>query len=214
MAPAAHARARAALRRAMWRRRLAWAAPALCAAVWWLWPEAPPATRNAVAPAPVEQARQAGQPWPFGAAVPGDAPAGAPGESPWERLRLAEAANEPPQDLGPDPRQRNAGIDPARLSVHRRLAASAFLDHVVLQPEPRGGFVVEAVLPGSRYERAGLRPGDTIYSLDLPEQEPIDESNMVALTSVSEIAFNVVRAGALVRLSARLNEEAPAHGPS
>ncbi|MDP3231086.1 MAG: hypothetical protein Q8N13_24340 [Acidovorax sp.] len=214
MAPAAHARAQAALRRGWWRRWLAWAVPVLCAALGWLWHDKPPAARHAVAAAPVEQARQATQPWPFGAVVPGDSVAAAAGASPWDRLRPVEEGEDTSDDLGPDPRQRNAGIDPARLSVQRPLAASAFLDHVVLQPEPRGGFIVEAVLPGSRYERAGLRPGDTIYSIDLPEQPPIDENNMVALTGVSEIAFNVVRAGALVRLSARLNEEAPAHGPS
>lgn len=212
MAPGAHARARAALWRGAWRRRLAWTLPALGVAAWWLWPEAPSIAERAVAPAPVEQARHAGQAWPFGAEAPRDATAA--GVSPWDRLRPAGEDDDSAEDLGPDPRQRNAGIDAARLSVHRRLAARAFLDHVVLQPEPRGGFVVEAILPGSLYERAGLRPGDTLYSIDLPDQPPIDEGNMVALTGVHDIAFDVVRAGALVRLSARLNEAAAAHGPS
>lgn len=213
LAPGAHARARQALRRGTWR-RLAWTLPALGAAAWWLWPAPPPAIAPAMAQAPVEQARHAGQAWPFGAGGPAEAPRGfaAAGDSPWDRLRPAGEDEE--AGLGPDPRQRNAAIPPARLSAHHLLAARAFLDHVVLQPEPRGGFTVEAVLPGSRYERAGLRPGDTLYTLDLPGQPVTDESNMVALTGMHELAFEVVRTGGLVRLSVRLNEEAVDHGPS
>lgn len=213
MAPGAHARAHQALRHGAWR-RLAWALPVLGVAAWWLWPAPPPAPLPAVVQVPVEQARHAGQAWPFGEGTPAAEPQGerAPGGSPWDRLADAEDGDE--AAAGPDPRQRNAAIDPARLSVHRPQAARAFLDHVVLQPEPRGGWMVEAVLPGSLYERAGLRPGDAIYSLDLPGQPVIDESNMGALTSVHELAWNVVRAGGLVRLSVRLNEEAPDHAPS
>jgi hypothetical protein len=40
----------------------------------------------------------------------------------------------------------------------------------------------------------------------------VDERNMVALTSAHELAFQVVRAGALVRLSVRLNEETASDG--
>ena len=48
----------------------------------------------------------------------------------------------------------------------------------------------------------------------MPGQPPVDEGNMVALTSVHELAFDVVRTGALVRLSVRLNAEAEGDGPS
>lgn len=213
MAPGAHARARAVLRRGLWR-RWAWTLPALGAVAWWLWPAPAPAIAPAVVPAAVAPVRHAGQAWPFGAGVPAEAPRGfvPAGDSPWDRLR--PAGEDEDAELGPDPRQRNAAIPPARLSAHHPLAARAFLDHVVLQPEPRGGFTVEAVLPGSRYERAGLRPGDTFYTLDLPGQPVIDESNVAALTALHELAFEVVRMGGLVRLSVRLNEEGEAHGPS
>lgn len=215
LAPGAHARARQALRRGTWR-RLAWTLPALGAAAWWLWPEAPPDPLPANAHIAVEQSGHGGQAWPFGAGAPAEAPRdfGPAGASPWDRLRAAGEADDPVEDQGPDPRQRNAAIPPARLTAHHLLAARAFLDHVVLQPEPRGGFTVEAVLSGSRYERAGLRPGDILYTLDLPGQPVIDESNMAALTSVHELAFEVVRGGGLVRLSVQLNEEVADHGPS
>jgi len=214
MAPAAHTR-HAQQQGLPWRLG-ALALASAGAVLWWLWPAAPPATVRTEVPAPVAQAQRAGQAWPFAAGTPAAERAESPAASasPWDRLRPAAEGEEAAEDLGPDPRQRNAGIGPARLSVQRRLAAQALLDHVVLQPEPRGGYAVEAVLPGSVYERAGLRPGDTLYTLDLPGQPPVDEGNMVALTSVHELAFDVVRAGALVRLSVRLNAEAEGDGPS
>ena len=185
---------------------------ALGAVLWALWPAQPPAALHTQASAPVAQAQRSGQAWPFAAGAPvADAaePAAAT-HSPWDRLQPVADEDEAAQ--GPDPRTLNAGIAPERLSVQRRLAAQDFLDHVVLQPEPRGGYMVQAVLPGSVYARSGLRPGDTVYTLDLPDQPPVEESNMVALTSVHELAFQVVRAGALVRLSVRLNEETPSDG--
>ena len=184
----------------------------LWAVLWALWPAQPPAALHTQASAPVAQAQRAGQAWPFAAGAPvADAaePAAAT-HSPWDRLQPVADEDEAAQ--GPDPRTLNAGIAPERLSVQRRLAAQDFLDHVVLQPEPRGGYMVQAVLPGSVYARSGLRPGDTVYTLDLPDQPPVEESNMVALTSVHELTFQVVRAGALVRLSVRLNEETPSDG--
>lgn len=185
---------------------------ALGAVLWVLWPAQPPAPPHTPASTPVAQAQRAGQAWPFAAGAPvADAaePATA-SASPWDRLQPVADADE--AALGPDPRTLNAGIAPERLSVQHRLAAQAFLDHVVLQPEPRGGYQVQAVLPGSVYARSGLRPGDTVYTLDLPDQPPVDESNMVALTRVHELAFQVVRDGALVRLSVRLNEEVASDG--
>lgn len=176
-----------------------------------VWPEPAPPTPAAPTPTPVQQAQRAAQAWPFAAGTPAAEPAPAPAEgtSPWDRLQPPgdDTGDDAPQES--DPRQHNAAIAPARLSVQQPLAAQAFLDHVALQPEPRGGYAVQFVLPGSRYERAGLRPGDTIYTLDLPDKPPVDEANMIALTSVQELAFNVVRAGQIVRLSVRLDADDP-----
>lgn len=126
----------------------------------------------------------------------------------WSRLAQAEEFYD---DQSPDPRTRNAAIDPIQLAAHHPLKARAFLDNVVLLAEPRGGFLVESVLTGSQHERAGLKAGDTIYSLELPGQPLVDETNMVALTSVSILAFDVVRQGALVRLSTGLSDEVATH---
>jgi hypothetical protein len=178
----------------------------LTALTWWFWPTSPdtPAqTLNEAAPA---QAAQAGQAWPFGQGA--TTTATTPETSPWDRLSKTEEVAEV---LGPDPRTRNAAIDPARLALNHPLKARSFLDNVIIQPESRGGYVVESVLPGSLYERAGLKPGDTIYSLDLPDQAPVNENNMIALTSVTVLSFDVVRKGATMRLSTQLNEEVPSH---
>lgn len=212
MAPRAHAYA--PQRGAFWRKGMA-AVLVLGGALWWWWPASPQPLANMVAEAPVEQAKQAAQAWPFGGGAPVLESAEVASEaSPWDRLHPASEDEEIAEDSGSDPRLQNAAIDPARLSVHQLLAAQALLDHVVLRPEPRGGFLVDAVLPGSLYARADLRPGDAIYSLDVPGQAIVDEKNMVALTSVHEMTFNVVRAGALVRLSVRLNDETSADGSS
>ncbi len=212
MAPRAHAHPP---RRGPSWRLCAAAVLALGVAMWWLWPESPQDSPHAVAHAPVEQARQAGQAWPFGGGAPAiESAVAVSGASPWDRLRPASDEETASEDSGVDPRLLNAAIDPARLSVHGLQAAQAFLDHVVLKPEPRGGYLVDAVLPGSLYERADLRPGDAIYTLDIPGQPAVDENNMVALTSVHEISFDVVRAGALVRLSVKLNEETHGDGPT
>lgn len=182
------------------------ALPALAAVTWWLWPEPPPSPNQVpVYTAPIQAARS-GQAWPFGS---GPAPAvvtSVEAESPWDRLSKVVEVEAVP---GPDPRTLNAAISPARLSFNHPKRAQAFLDHVVLQPEQRGGFVVDSVLPGSVYERAGLKAGDTVYSLDLPDQPVVDENNMIALTSVQVLAFEVVRYGAPLRLSAPYNAEAP-----
>ncbi len=176
---------------------------------WWLWPQSdtPQSTRLESVPA---QAMQAGQAWPFAPGSPPSATASKADASPWDRL--PETADDA-EALGPDPRSRNADISPTRLAFHHPKKAQAFLDHVVLKPEQRGGFVVESVLPGSPYARAGLKAGDTVYSLELPDQPAVDENNMVALTSVQVLAFDVVRYGATVRLSTRLNDESQDHAP-
>lgn len=182
----------------------------LAALGWWMWPQvadSPPLASAAPTPA---QALQAGQAWPFGPGAPAAAPLPHSNASPWDRVSQTQDAD---AEAGDDPRSRNAGISATRLAFHHPKKAQAFLDHVVLKPEQRGGFVVESVLPGSAYARAGLVPGDTVYSLELPDQPAVDENNMVALTSVQVLAFDVVRYGVTVRLSARLNEEAAGHAP-
>ncbi|MFY3383082.1 hypothetical protein [Paracidovorax sp. MALMAid1276] len=189
--------------------RMAAAALALGVGLWWLWPGSDPA-------APAAPARHAGT---AHVAHAGGFPApGATGRDlarstfPWERLSGAiddDAAATPLADG--DPRTHNAAIDPARLSVHQPLAARALLDHVALAPEPRGGLVVRAVLPGSRYEQAGLRVGDVIHSLDLPGQPPVEET-LVSLMLARSLTLEVVRDSALVRLSVPLGNapQAPA----
>lgn len=192
--------------------RILWVAGGLAAAWWWMQDPtpatAPPATTA------VRQAERTGQAWPFAAAPAVGQPATAitPSTSPWDRLSSTNAPAEDTPDTDPRSLNAAAAIAPSRLSMQRPLAAQAFLDHVVLLPEPRGGYAVQSVSPGSLYERAGLRPGDAIHTLDTPDQPPIDETNMVALTSVHTLAFDVVRDGALVRLSVALNEEEPIHG--
>ncbi|MES2581414.1 MAG: hypothetical protein V4627_01750 [Pseudomonadota bacterium] len=181
---------------------------ALAALAWWLWPQSPDANERVQTEAPPAQALQSGQAWPFGPGSALPATAAKTDASPWDRVSKTADADEA---QGPDPRSRNAAISPTRLAFNHPKKAQAFLDHVVLQPEQRGGFVVESILPGSPYERAGLKPGDTIYSLELPDQPAVDENNMVALTSVQVLAFDVVRYGATVRLSTQLNDEVPDH---
>ncbi len=192
--------------------RVLWVAGGLAAAGWWMQDPvpatAPPAT------AAVRQAERTGQARPF-APAPAEglsAKAITPGTSPWDRLSAINASAEDTPAIDPRSLNAAAAIAPARLSTQRPLTAQAFLDHVVLLPEPRGGYAVQSVSPGSLYERAGLRPGDAIHTLDTPDQPPIDETNMVALTNVHTLAFDVVRDGALVRLSVALNEEEPGHG--
>lgn len=184
------------------------AATLLAAALWWLWPDSAPEPVAAAPETPVAQAERAAQPWPFAAGAPAQEQASS--AFPWDHLSATTEEEEPPAEVADaelDPRTLNAGIDPSRLSVHQPQAARALLDHVALAPEPRGGFVVQAVLPGSRYERAGLRVGDIIQTLDLPEQLPVEET-MISLMLKQELAFDVIRASALVRLSVRLGEDA------
>jgi len=176
------------------------------ALTWGLWPQSPDTTAQTQTEATPGQATQAGQAWPFGQGAASTQTASAAGSSPWDRLSKTE---EVPEVLGPDPRTLNAAIDPARLAQNQPIKARSFLDSVVVQAEPRGGYVVASVLPDSPYARAGLKPGDTIYSLDLPDQAPVDESNMIALTSITVLSFDVVRQGTTMRLSTKLNEEVP-----
>ncbi|HET7793570.1 MAG TPA: hypothetical protein VFL64_09300 [Rhizobacter sp.] len=129
-----------------------------------------------------------------------------PPDSPDEEPAPAVARNSNPApvvDMGAEAAEmaaRNAGIDIRLLTVSRPEAARAFLNEVHLKPSPQGGYVVAEVLPDSRYERLGLRPGDMIYSLDTPRMSAIDETSMVALIQQTELELDVYRNGSLTRL--------------
>lgn len=95
---------------------------------------------------------------------------------------------------------RNAHVDVRQLTASRPLAARSFLNEVLLAPGAHGSYTVAEVLPDSRYERLGLRPGDVIYSLDTPKMAAVDESSMESLMCQSEIELDVYRQGTLTRL--------------
>jgi hypothetical protein len=178
----------------------------LASLAWWVWLQSTDKLAEPAVHAATDQTAQPQQQKPADQiSVSTSAPNQA---SIWSRLAQAEEFYD---DQSPDPRTRNAAIDPIQLAAHHPLKARAFLDNVVLQAEPRGGFLVESVLAGSQHERAGLKAGDTIYSLELPGQPAVDETNMVALTRVNVLAFDVVRQGALVRLSTSLSDEVAIH---
>ncbi|WOB09571.1 hypothetical protein [Piscinibacter gummiphilus] len=99
---------------------------------------------------------------------------------------------------------RNAGIDVHRLTLLRHQTARSFLSEVLLTEGSPSGFVVAEVLPESRYERMGLKPGDVIYTLDTPGTPPVDENSMVALMQQTELSLEVYRNGALTRLHTNL----------
>lgn len=99
---------------------------------------------------------------------------------------------------------RNAGIDVHRLTLLRHQTARSLLSEVLLTPGSPSGFVVAEVLPESRYERMGLKPGDVIYTLDTPGSPPVDENSMVALMQQTELSLEVYRNGTLTRLHTNL----------
>jgi hypothetical protein len=120
--------------------------------------------------------------------------------------RLAEAAAKLGTDTTdePDFATRNAGIDVRRLTLLRHQTARSFLSEVLLTPASPSGFVVAEVLPESRYERMGLRPGDVVYTLDTPGTPHIDENSMVALMQQTDLSLEVYRQGMLTRLHTNL----------
>lgn len=99
---------------------------------------------------------------------------------------------------------RNAAIDVRTLTLSRPLAARTFLSEVLLKPGSPHGYVVAEVLPESRYERMGLRPGDVVYTLDTPGTPGVDESSMVALIGQTDLEIEVYRGGTLTRLHTNL----------
>lgn len=99
---------------------------------------------------------------------------------------------------------RNAAIDTRHLSLARPVTARTFLSEVLIAPHPQAGFVVTDVLPDSRFERMGLRPGDVLYTLDTPGVPAVDESSMVALMQQTDVSLEVYRQGTLTRLHTNL----------
>lgn len=167
-------------------------------------------------------------------APPSDMPAprlAAVQPAPWPSTSLADTAREPgtdndEADATPAPPQavaaatrddevaaddfaaRNAGVEVARLTASRPLAARSFLSEVLLAPGSQAGFVVAEVLPESRFERMGLRPGDVIYSLDTPRMASVDENSMIALIQQTDLELEVYRNGTLTRLHTSLATDA------
>lgn len=186
-----HAETRSRLGRTAWI-TLAIAAP-VATWVWWAVGDAEPAPRPPAAVSPVSVGSQT--PPAEHDTAPGDAQPPAPA-LPARAATLAAATPAQPGEIA----ERNANVNPRELSATRLVAARAFLNEVHLQPSPQGGFVVAEVMPDSRYERLGLRPGDRIYSLDTPRMAAIDDTSMVALVQQSEIELDVYRDGSLLRL--------------
>ncbi|MBX3623101.1 MAG: hypothetical protein KF891_24295 [Rhizobacter sp.] len=115
------------------------------------------------------------------------------------------AAAAPDDTIAPDDfAARNAAVEVSRLTATRPIAARAFLSEVLLAPGSQAGFVVAEVLPESRFERMGLRPGDVIYSLDTPRMASVDESSMIAMIQQTELELDVYRKGTLTRLHTSL----------
>lgn len=122
-------------------------------------------------------------------------------------LHRTDDADSPDAPDDEDYGARNANVDIQRLTQKRPLAARAFLSEVLLASSTSAGYVVTEVLPESRYERMGLRPGDVIYTLDTPRMAAVDEGSMVALMQQTEIELEVYRQGTLLRLRANLADD-------
>jgi hypothetical protein len=148
---------------------------------------------------------------PFVKATPLTAPAAAThdqvGEGDAQTRQLAQAAATLGTDTAADDDDyatRNARLDVHRLTQQRHQTARSFLSEVLLTEGSPSGFVVAEVLPESRYERMGLKPGDVIYTLDTPGTPTIDENSMIALMQQTELSLEVYRHGTLTRLHTNL----------
>ena len=125
-------------------------------------------------------------------------------------LRAATTASTTPADDKPDA----PAVEVRQLTTARPQLAAAFLDEVQVHADPRGGFVVDRVLPGGRYDRIGLKAGDVVYSIDTPAMTAVDEGSMVALMQQTHLELDVYRNGSPMRLTGALNvdpepEQAP-----
>jgi hypothetical protein len=118
-----------------------------------------------------------------------------------------------PEAEDADIRERNRNVQIAQLTHSRPSLAEAFLREVQVSAGPRGGFVVQAVLPDSRHHKLGLQPGDVIYSLDTPRSSAVDDSSMIALMQQTEIEIEVYRNGSPLRLQHAYNVDTPDDEP-
>ena len=112
-----------------------------------------------------------------------------------------------------DIRELNRDVQISQLTHSRASLAEAFLREVQVAPGPRGGFVVQAVMPDSRHHKLGLQPGDVIYSLDTPKSSAVDDSSMIALMQQTEIEIEVYRNGSPLRLQHAYNVDPPDDEP-
>lgn len=142
--------------------------------------------------------------------APTPLPATTPVATPELRANAAQASA-PPEDA--DIRERNRGVQIALLTHSRPSLAEAFLREVQVSPGPRGGFVVQAVMPDSRHHKLGLQPGDVVYSLDSPKTVAVDDNSMIALMQQTEIEIEVYRNGSPLRLQHAYNVDPPDDEP-
>ncbi len=105
--------------------------------------------------------------------------------------------------------ERNAKVDVRRLTHSRFMTAQSFLGEVELAPHPRGGFVVQAIVADSLYERAGLRVGDVLYSLDTANSTKINDTSMEEVMRQTHYELDVFRNGTPVQLRYRLPTSDP-----
>lgn len=103
-------------------------------------------------------------------------------------------------------RERNRGIDPARLTAMRPQLAESLLHQVELRPHPRGGFFVGEVAPDSLAARLGLQRGDVLLTIDSPENAAIEESPASVLQQ-TQVALQVTRDGQALQLRAALDSD-------
>ena len=104
---------------------------------------------------------------------------------------------------------RGPRLRPRPVAHSRPRLAATFLAEVQVHAHPRGGFVVDAVLPGSRYERMGLLPGDVVFTVDTPASRTVDEQSMVTLMQQTELELDIYRHGTPMRLRVALNVDPP-----
>jgi len=187
---------------------------------WWAGTgDAPtPARMSPRATAP-QQALQAGQAWPFAPAPDTRSP---PEDGTGRTAASAGLSAGPPTgpmtDVPDEPAAHaGAGTDlgpaPEQLSPLRPQSARAFLRQVELAAEPRGGYTVRAVAPGSLYERLGLQAGDWLGGLDTEDSAAVDDGSMVSLIQQATLVLDVRRGGQPLRLTMSLADDPPEAQP-
>ena len=113
---------------------------------------------------------------------------------------------EPPQPASPSAKrppnpERNAGIDPQTLTSHRLQTAKMFLQEVAVRSDPRGGYLVTEVDPGSLYAEMGLKPGDRVFSIDTPATSDLDDKSPEEAMKQDHVELEVYRDSGFVLLT-------------